>query len=770
MSAARAHAPAEPAARPRARAEFGDALLFLYALVFARQFFWPVDNNALAWALAAAAALASLYFYVKTKPFAPEPSGRSFWLAVALPLLFVYALRAPFPDFSFDVLNYRLLHAERSLRGALFAAGDFFPTPAPYNPAPDTLTGLFRHLLGYRLGTIVNLLALVWAAQVLDRILRPFVARAWPRALCVLAVVLAEHVLFEINTYMADLLALPLLLEATRLTLRAGEAERPRAVFVRVALLLGAAAALKLTNIVAAVPLALVCAHRALFGARRLVARELIKTAALSLAAFAAPLLPFAVYLYAKTGNPFFPLANDFFRSPFWPGGGGWDTRWGPRGAWETLLWPVLVFSEPARHSELAVYSGRLAVGFAASLVGLFAARRDRAAWTLCFVSLAGSLLWSAAGMGYSRYGLHLELLSGAATVAVASILLRRARAARGGGAGRAAAPPRAALSPLPLAAAALFVALLAAQVVLACRLVTRYEWAMRQTAFDDFGLYFAESKEFLRDRSLLDYLPAAERERLGGAGVWVESGMKSNGVEALLSPRTPVLGVRHQEFFTTDEAWRRFVEAVGAAGDARALSLCLPEDLPSALAVVRGRGLGVERFTPVEVPFFSERRRVGMMLLEVSLPRGAEGLRRLAEGRFWKSGAFPDEDYRAHVEALDAPASMRAGERRALRFRVENRGGATWPARGNEINWYQINLGDRWLDAAGTGLVNDMDARTALPFDLAPGARVELKLDVTAPPRPGDYVLEIDMVHEGVTFFREKGSRPLRLPVRVEP
>ena len=56
-----------------------------------------------------------------------------------------------------------------------------------------------------------------------------------------------------------------------------------------------------------------------------------------------------------------------------------------------------------------------------------------------------------------------------------------------------------------------------------------------------------------------------------------------------------------------------------------------------------------------------------------------------------------------------------------------------------------------------------------ALAADLPPGGRVRMKLAVTAPPAPGDYVLEIDMVHEGVTFFREKGSTPLRLPVRVE-
>src|SRR4030095_4716950 len=89
-------------ARVRRRVEFGDALLFLFALVFVRQYLWIIGNNAIAWTLSVPLALAGWYLYVVTKPFSSEKFGRSFWLAVALPLLAVYSLRAAFPDHSFD--------------------------------------------------------------------------------------------------------------------------------------------------------------------------------------------------------------------------------------------------------------------------------------------------------------------------------------------------------------------------------------------------------------------------------------------------------------------------------------------------------------------------------------------------------------------------------------------------------------------------------------------------------------------------------------------
>src|SRR5689334_1196076 len=75
--------------RLRERFEFGDALLFVFVLAFARQYLWPLESNALAWILASALATAALHLYVRTKPFAMEGAGREFWILVALPLFFI---------------------------------------------------------------------------------------------------------------------------------------------------------------------------------------------------------------------------------------------------------------------------------------------------------------------------------------------------------------------------------------------------------------------------------------------------------------------------------------------------------------------------------------------------------------------------------------------------------------------------------------------------------------------------------------------------------
>src|SRR3981081_729561 len=62
----------------RRRIEFGDVLIFLYALVLARQYFWVIENNLIAWTLTVALAAICWYFYLATKQFPPATVGRMF--------------------------------------------------------------------------------------------------------------------------------------------------------------------------------------------------------------------------------------------------------------------------------------------------------------------------------------------------------------------------------------------------------------------------------------------------------------------------------------------------------------------------------------------------------------------------------------------------------------------------------------------------------------------------------------------------------------------
>ena len=736
----------------RDRVEFGDALLFLYILVFVRQYLWIIQNNALAWTLSVPLAALGWFYYVRTKQFPVVRFGLSFWVVVGLPLVAFYFLRAAFPDSSFDVLSYHLLHAERTLRGPLFAPGDFLATPFPYNPITDTLFGISRVILGFRLGTVLNLLVMIWAAQIADKILRLFISPAWLRSACVLLAVLAEHFFFEISTYMVELLALPLLLEATFLTLRAGEAENRHANLIHIALLLGMSAAFKFSNLTVALPLVVVCVYKVL-RSRRFAPREFMRTALLSLIAFVIPLLPFGIYIYRVTGNPVFPFANVFFKSPYWPTHGGWDARWGPQTFREAIVWPLLIWFKPERHSELAVYSGRLSIGFIVALVGLVIAWRNIPARTLCFVLLASSILWSTVGLGYSRYGLYQELLSGVTVFAVAAVLVGEVSKAK---------------FSWKIVVASVFCIALAAQSVLALRYVKQKEWGGRTTFIANAGSYAREAKFMLRDRNLASYLSDEERSALNDVRTWVETCPQSTGFQALLKPDVPIIAARQPEYFFTRDSRKQFVRVVEKQPNDKMYSLCFKEYLEPARQTIATRGLEIGRIRPINLPFFSPHNRIDVILIEVLRPQNTEARQKFQSS--WMNAAFPDYDYREEIVALNAPAVMKPGEKASVRFRVKNMGYSTWPAVGNKEGRYQVNIRNRWLNADGSMEINSLDGGTAMPADLAPGKEAELHLSITAPSAPGEYIVEVDMVHEGVTWFYERGATPLRLRIRVEP
>ncbi|HSI52883.1 MAG TPA: condensation domain-containing protein [Ramlibacter sp.] len=118
----------------------------------------------------------------------------------------------------------------------------------------------------------------------------------------------------------------------------------------------------------------------------------------------------------------------------------------------------------------------------------------------------------------------------------------------------------------------------------------------------------------------------------------------------------------------------------------------------------------------------------------------------------------LPPEACRAAISAK-APGEVKAGDTLRLEVEVRNTGGVDWlptPSSG-------LLLANCWVDAAGQAQ-NWLDGRAALPAGLRAGESATLGLDVTVPARKGRWKLEIDMVDEGVGWFKELGSTPCQI------
>ncbi len=722
------------------RAEFGDLIFLIYTIVLIRQWVWGLSNE-LAWPLTITSALLCWLFYISRKE-TQTGTGLPFWLIVGIPLLFAFALRMPFPDSSFDVWSLRLFHGDRGLLGFIYLPDEFFPTAAPFNPTPDMVTGIFRHVLGYRLGTVVNLLVLLWAGSILDRLLRPMVANSWLRAATVLLCLWAEHLLFEINNYMPDLLALPLLLEATRITIENNRVFERRRV-VRVAFLLGLAMAFKLSNAATIVPLVLIWSWRGLQAVPNL--KQLAPTTVTSLLVFAAPLIPFSVWVYKLTGSPTFPIYNGVFRSPFYPPFNGWDDRWGGYGAFEILLWPLLMFFSPERTSELPVYSGRLTLGFLLAILCLCIWRQVARLRLFSLIILVGTFLWSLT-MGYIRYGLFLEVLSGLLIVTAVAHLYSSQLTSRW----------------RQLLAMSLLI-LLVVQSTFASIYLFRMEWSMRPTVLERLDSSEAELKYVLHDRSTQALLTPNEKQKFDNVEVWIVSGAKTPSLMLQLNDRARFIGVRYLGLLLTVPSREWLQRSLAKVEGKEMWSMAVPSDYGEAVFALRNAGLEVGSIETMLVPFHAPITKVQVYFFEVLRRDSSSPPLRKTQGQ----ASLGPDGYRARLTLANPKTSLKPGEEVTLFVRIENLSNIPWPAQGQADNTYRVNLWGTWT---GRDLETNPDTGLALlPYDLGPGESTVVPLSLKAPLLPGQHNLEIGLVQEGVTLFKNQGSAPINLTVLVE-
>jgi hypothetical protein len=126
----------------------------------------------------------------------------------------------------------------------------------------------------------------------------------------------------------------------------------------------------------------------------------------------------------------------------------------------------------------------------------------------------------------------------------------------------------------------------------------------------------------------------------------------------------------------------------------------------------------------------------------------------------------LPEGAHKAELKLKSTPpVIMRASASANLVVRVTNLGDVRWPFLGAP---YPIRLGSRWLRNCGNMGVMIDDGRAEMPRLLQPGDSGLFNLSVTAPPKPGFYILELDMVEEGITWFGDRDSHSLRLSVQV--
>ena len=135
-----------------------------------------------------------------------------------------------------------------------------------------------------------------------------------------------------------------------------------------------------------------------------------------------------------------------------------------------------------------------------------------------------------------------------------------------------------------------------------------------------------------------------------------------------------------------------------------------------------------------------------------------------------------PPLEWGAEFIAHNTPAHLTIGQTVDVAMHLVNTGKQTWRTQGE----HPVHLAYQWFKPRANSTAKAeqqfdvQEFRTALPFDVKPGDRVDFVASLAAPNTPGVYLLHWDLIAEGVSWFADvalesDASNPaLVLPVNV--
>lgn len=132
-----------------------------------------------------------------------------------------------------------------------------------------------------------------------------------------------------------------------------------------------------------------------------------------------------------------------------------------------------------------------------------------------------------------------------------------------------------------------------------------------------------------------------------------------------------------------------------------------------------------------------------------------------------WKDQLFRGS-YDGRVSLAQPVSPVAPGERWTMPITIENASNAVWCSTSHFLIRASYHLYRR-VDGREE-LVSFDNTRTHLPRPLAPGERMTLPLEIDPIAEPGDYLIEVDLLQEFVSWFAPHGFAGFRLPITVRP
>lgn len=323
-------------------------------------------------------------------------------------------LRLPIPDFSYDVSNYHIYLQENTYIDKINF--DFFAGKTVNGflfPLGDKMHYLFRHFLGYRLGTILSYYVIIVLFYQTKNILKlvcgdkkiiPIIS-----ILCFSSYIIRQWT----GTYYIDNFCIVLILEIVHQMLIDKKCFENKKTIYLIALISGIATAIKITNIILILPI-IICF---MIKRRKQLTTSIIPVFIVSGIIVLIPSLIYIIDNMIQTGSPLFPYYNSIFKSEYF-GLFSWkDSRFGIPNVLYALIWPIYVSCIKLGYGDNWLITDYIwAVGYIVTISYIIYSKfikknKNDLICNISILSLVLTLVWICFLEGYMRYALIIPVL-----------------------------------------------------------------------------------------------------------------------------------------------------------------------------------------------------------------------------------------------------------------------------------------------------------------------------------------------------------------------
>jgi len=127
------------------------------------------------------------------------------------------------------------------------------------------------------------------------------------------------------------------------------------------------------------------------------------------------------------------------------------------------------------------------------------------------------------------------------------------------------------------------------------------------------------------------------------------------------------------------------------------------------------------------------------------------------------KKTRLGEKEYSAYIQTNKRRISSLEGERISIFLKLKNTGRKTWSSQDSNPFFISYHL----LDDSGKIIQFD-NQRFPFPLDVRPPQEIDLAVPVRTPLDAGEYVLEFDLLREGISWFKDYGSQTCRIDLKV--